>query len=744
MSGPRALVLLLVAAIASFARASAPPALAWPQRIEGAGRSWTVFAPCFTAFDGSEVEFEQAILRGDGLAAVPDRASIGRVSVVASVQAGALPGELELSGFTVRSLSFADRPADDAERGALAAAIAGRAMSTTRRAVTHDMVVADARAATADGLGDDVPAFTVVRRRAVGLWIDGEPRMAAVAATGWRRCTNTPFVLLQDPGGTLFVRLAADRWVASDTLGAGYAPAATPPADVVAALGREPAARGVAMKPVDADPAPASRTAPELLVFTQPTALVSIDGEPDLVDVAPGVQWAPDASPLLLRTAAPAAWWTIAAGRWFRADMLDGAWARVRPSDLPAAFAQLPGGRAFVQARASVPHTPEAVAAVAASLERRAQSLSRADARCSVRWNGPPAWQAVPGTMLRASLNASQPVIEVGAQFFCCDNAAWFSADSADGPWALADAVPDDIASIPPASPAFPVTFVDVVASDDASVTFAWSPGYLGTYVDGGAVVFGTGFSPAAVEFAAGAFASQPQTFAQPVAFDPAVGAFVAVAGTSDAGAAPDVMPDVLVDGCVPWGWCPGWTSAWAWELARPGWWAAQDGALASWTPTWNRWANARAAAQRARDDADARALAERAAVDAARAEGEDDAMQRAAADESAWREAQREASVRAVEDARAEQSRDDQAQAERAARLADRRTADERARQDAARWAALARGGPVAARGSVGWWYQFYNDYSSGYLSRATGYRDPRYPGGTWGARPAGAPAAR
>ncbi|MFM8641375.1 MAG: hypothetical protein ACKOEP_00865, partial [Phycisphaerales bacterium] len=100
-------------------------------------------------------------------------------------------------------------------------------------------------------------------------------------------------------------------------------------------------------------------------------------------------------------------------------------------------------------------------------------------------------------------------------------------------------------------------------------------------------------------------------------------------------------------------------------------------------------------------------------------------------------------ASMRAVEDARAEQSREDRAQAERAARLADRRSADERARQDAARWAARARGGPVAPQGSVDWWYQYYNDYSSGYLSRATGYRDPRYPGGTRGARP-GAPAAR
>jgi hypothetical protein len=27
-----------------------------------------------------------------------------------------------------------------------------------------------------------------------------------------------------------------------------------------------------------------------------------------------------------------------------------------------------------------------------------------------------------------------------------------------------------------------------------------------------------------------------------------------------------------------------------------------------------------------------------------------------------------------------------------------------------------------------MAWWYEYANDYSSGYLSRATGYRDPRY----------------
>ena len=33
-----------------------------------------------------------------------------------------------------------------------------------------------------------------------------------------------------------------------------------------------------------------------------------------------------------------------------------------------------------------------------------------------------------------------------------------------------------------------------------------------------------------------------------------------------------------------------------------------------------------------------------------------------------------------------------------------------------------------------MAWWFQFYNDYSHGYLSRSGFYRDPRYAPGTWG----------
>ena len=728
-----------VACTTAISWSAAEPTTAWPQVVRDGDRAFTLFAPCFVSYDGANVLIEQAVVRGDAALRV---AGAGRATIAANAVPGAGAGELEVNGFTVQGLAFGGTDASADERAALQRAIGGRAFATTRRAVTHDMVLTNLREASTDGLGDDVPAFRVARRRTALVTIDGDPRVAPVAGTVWNRVGNTPFVVLQAPDGSFRVRLGASRWMSGATLTGDYAPCDAPPPEVLAGLGPQPIAQDGGGPGGPGGGAAAAtgavRPVPAVAVVTEPTVLVWIDGDPQPVPVATGVEWVANAHPVLLRSGD--AWWTLASGRWFRAPTLDGAWARVMPGDVPASFAMLPSGRTFASAKASIPHTPEAVNAVASTLERRAITVSRTDAYCSMRWNGDPAWQPVGTTPMRISVNASQPVIESGGRWYCCDNAVWFASAAPTGPWDLCDSLPDEIDTAPAGSVAFPLTFVDVLASDDRSVTYAWTPGYFGTYVDSGTVVFGTGWPAPPVPYAVGGgtvWAPQPQTFGMDAAFDADTGTFASGSFGLDALDAPAIQPQVLVGGWVGWGWCPGWTSAFAWGSVDPAWRASWDERWRRWNPYWNRWANARTAEQRARDEADARELAARdRAADEAAERAAEDARAQAAADESAWRERQRAMGEAAAQAERAE----DMA---RAARLADARAAQARTQADLDRWNRLAQGGPVAPRGSMAWWYQFYNDQSHGYLSRATGYRDPRYPGGTWGARAApGMPA--
>ena len=695
---------------------------AWPQTVTDGDRSFQVFAPQFETYAGDVAGLTHAVRRVRAGAAAADPADFGSMSVAAQVSPGANDGELELGAFQVQSLTFGGTPASQEDVAAIQRAIGSRAIWITRRALVHDMQVENARAAGAPGLGDFVPAFRVERRRATLISVDGDPVWKSLGDTGWRQVVNTPFLLLQAPDGSFVTRLGSSQWVGSASFGDGYAPVPAPPAAVIALIGSAPPPPVGASPPTGAagafgSGAPAVAM-PAVVVVTEPTVLLSINGEPILADVAPGVQWVFNARCTILRTTDPAAWWTLASGRWFSAPALEGPWARVGPAALPASFAKLPGGRIFESAKASIPRTPESVVAVAAAQEERTVQIQRATARCGVSWRGAPMWRAIDGTLLRGSVNASQPVIQCDRAYYCCDNAVWFRADDPQGAWSLCDVLPDAISTIQAFSPYYPLTAVDVVGSTDDAVTFAYSPAYLGTYVDSGTVVFGSGADAPGTPLPDGSWITDPQTYGMQTEFDLDTGTFAPPTLNADQETQPALSPDVLVGGWVGWGWCPGWTSAWGWGWRNPAWWNHWGDWWRIWNPYWNRWANARTAAQRARDDAAAAALRER-AREADAQQAADDQARQIDSDEAAWRDRAAAADQRAAESARQERAEE--------ARLRDMRDADQRAADERAR-AARANQGPTAPRGSMTWWYEYANDYSHGYLTRATGYVDPRY----------------
>ena len=63
------------------------------------------------------------------------------------------------------------------------------------------------------------------------------------------------------------------------------------------------------------------------------------------------------------------------------------------------------------------------------------------------------------------------------------------------GPWAVATNVPASIYSIPPSSPLYYVTYVQVYDATAETVVIGYTPGYMGTVVSSdGVVVYGTGY----------------------------------------------------------------------------------------------------------------------------------------------------------------------------------------------------------------------------------------------------------
>ncbi len=71
----------------------------------------------------------------------------------------------------------------------------------------------------------------------------------------------------------------------------------------------------------------------------------------------------------------------------------------------------------------------------------------------------------------------------------------WFTAPTLQGPWAVATSVPAEIYAIPPSSPIYYATYVRIYDSTPTTVTVGYLPGYMGTYVADGTVVYGTGYT---------------------------------------------------------------------------------------------------------------------------------------------------------------------------------------------------------------------------------------------------------
>ena len=147
----------------------------------------------------------------------------------------------------------------------------------------------------------------------------------------------------------------------------------------------------------------------------------------------------------------------------------------------------------------SVPGTPEAEDAVLiAQIPTTATVSTSAANEVKVSYAGQPQFQPIEGTSMMYAVNTPNKVIQVGTEYYLCYQGVWFVSFSAQGPWQVAQTVPQVIYTIPPSSPVYNVTYVTQVPAATGYVTSSYTAGYMGAFVIGasvGAIVAsGTGY----------------------------------------------------------------------------------------------------------------------------------------------------------------------------------------------------------------------------------------------------------
>jgi hypothetical protein len=173
---------------------------------------------------------------------------------------------------------------------------------------------------------------------------------------------------------------------------------------------------------------------------------------------------------------------------------MEGPWQYVPGEKLPSDFAKIPEDAEMGTVLYAVPGTDVAKEAVMDTQIPQTASVDRKKAELTVEYDGDPKFENIKGTKMTYASNTATPVIHVNKKYYACDEAVWFVAGKATGPWQIATSVPGEIYTIPPESPIYHVTFVRIYNATDDVVYVGYTQGYTNTYVYNTTIVYGTGY----------------------------------------------------------------------------------------------------------------------------------------------------------------------------------------------------------------------------------------------------------
>ncbi|HSD54730.1 MAG TPA: hypothetical protein VLC47_11230 [Burkholderiales bacterium] len=372
---------------------------------------------------------------------------------------------------------------------------------------------------------NDPPAIYYSDRPASLVVFNGEPVLAPVAATSLSSAVNTNWDVFFNADDRTWYLLNNGGWLAAPDYRGPWAPPRRLPAVFYTLPSDANFAKVRAQVP---GRTLAPQEVPTIFVSTAPAEIIVTAGPPQYQRI-PGtaLRFVANTVADLFQDTSTGTFYYLVSGRWFSAPALTGPWAFATAS-LPPDFARIPANGPRGSVLASVPGTAQAQVALLHAQIPQQGTLSRSTAQIDVRYGGEPKFEPILGTTLFYAVNTSFDVLRVGDAYYACWQGAWFRAPTPTGPWVLADSVPAVVYTIPPSSPAYPVTYVRVYGATPTTVTFYYTSGYTMTYVSGGVVVYGTGwyYPPYVIPAPVPIYYGYPYTYSGAVYYNSTTGAW--------------------------------------------------------------------------------------------------------------------------------------------------------------------------------------------------------------------------
>lgn len=464
----------------------------WPRELDTDSIHLVIYQPQVDTWKGDRIEARSAVIvtrKGD-----PTQI-FGTVSIQARTDVDRESRLVTFEDITIKEAAF---PSATWLQSMLVKAVR-ESVPNWPRTVSLDRLLADLAMTQADQqaesvrLKNDPPKIIFSRMPAVLVLIDGEPVYQAVQGTPYTRVVNTPALLLFDSAAGTFYLDGGRWWMTASALQGRWTAAANRPQDLADI--RDQFTKNEDKQPASQTAPPEANPPPTVYISTVPAELLVTRGEPTYAPIPKtNLLYVRNSDNDIFMDTKVQQYYTLLAGRWFRAKSLEGSWEWVPGEQLPRDFTKISADSPMGHVLASIPGTEQAREAVIANQIPQTATVRRSEAKLEIHYDGAPQFRPIEGTNMEYAINTSDEVIHAEGGYYAVQHGIWFAADSPLGPWIVADMIPAVIHTIPPSSPLYHVRYVRIYGETPEFVYMGYTPGYLGAFVSDGVVVFGTGW----------------------------------------------------------------------------------------------------------------------------------------------------------------------------------------------------------------------------------------------------------
>ena len=464
----------------------------WPRLYElKTGGNFLVYQPQIASWENQKklVAYSAVSYKAKST----DKPAIGTIKIEAATKASFTERLVSMQDFKILEANFQTLPKEQLRT---VVAEIEAAIPQDERVIALDRVLtgmdkSQIAPKNLEGIKADPPTIFFSKTPAAIVNLDGEPIWSPIRDNDLKFAVNTNWDLFQL--GTDYYLRNNDNWLKATDVKGPWAPAGQLPGsfkklpadenwkDVKSAL----PGRTISPKAV-----------PTIFVSLTPAELILLTGEPVYQAVeGTGLLWVSNTESDLFRMGKTGLIYYLVAGRWFSAKDFTGPWTFASPS-LPEDFKRISLEHERSRVLASVPGSDEAIEAVLQAQIPQTARVNKKEIKApEVTFQGQPELKPIEQTSVERVVNTDKDIFKVGDLYYMCYQGVWFVGKAANGPWEVAETVPQAIYQIPPSNPAHHVTYVTVEEDDDDDwVVFAAAAGYTGMMIAWGCMVWGTGW----------------------------------------------------------------------------------------------------------------------------------------------------------------------------------------------------------------------------------------------------------